>query len=206
MIIKIFCGLLGLFALSCQAQQSPDAAQLSPKNDSTTPYSTLLKRWQARDSSLNMQECRSLYYKGPATTLSDEDRHTFAQLKQQAQDSKITPDALKKAMNDTDAYLQKHPFDLEMMEFQIHFLHLYGVPELRKRSMVLQGKMTQAVLSSGQGQSCAQALRAHKIQAIDYWLSLLDLEMTSSSLESNCLKIKLKANKNGLDYFFVAQF
>ena len=193
-------------ALSAQGPINLNLLKKEAQNkNSALYYPQLLKRWQARDSSLNMQECQMLYYAEKPAEIG-EWKNVFLRLKTQAEKPKLNADELKKALDETDAYLLVHPFDLEMMEFQIHFLHLYGVAELRKRCMVLQGKITQVVLASGNGKSCPEALLVNKIQDNDYWLSLLDLEMINTSTQDDCLKIELKPNKNGLKYLFLKLF
>ena len=171
-------------------------------------YPKLLERLKVRDTTLNSEDYRNLYYGytfqkeyEPYAQINDED------LKKILQKENLVESDYKPFITLANKSLEDNPFDLRLMQMLAYVYHLNKEEAMSQKTAYIINNIIETIISTGDGLTCESAF--HVISTSDEYilLSVFEAESQGQSLVGSCDYLKFEKGKFKIDglYFNVSK-
>lgn len=204
MKLKAKIALLLLAAVSVATAQTegvrPDYKKIEKEikeKKSDNYFPKLMARFVSRDTTMTEDNYRNLYFGytfqkdyNPYSRNDKED-----ELRKYADLESLDKNDLKKAIALMDDIYKKDPFNLNVMNMQAYAYQVDGNVEMSKKVAATLSRVIDAILNTGNGETCETAFHVQSIPHEYLILSLFGLESVSQALVGHCDYLQFEKDK-----------
>lgn len=194
LFVLLFSGITGIFAQSNYIPVNRDYIEKKVK-DSSSPfyYQTLLKRYMAYDSTLNLEDYRFLYYGFPFQP----GYSPYASFKNSELNDLLKNKENRKAWEMAIEVYQQQPVSPRSLYNMLVTLQISGSNDSTMRNVQRQYvNIIDAIVSSGDGKSCGTAFKTIFVpDQYEVIANYLNINHQGRILEGTCDKFTVKPNQ-----------